>query len=250
MEEYLVPGYRSPEKGEPAYNNYTYPSVDKKLILKILDDVASDFPPLSSVNAEELLRNNVVLYGMGLMTGTEVLESIKHVFPNVPARMEKEVNRLTRIILAAIRVGAKYDMPRLIHDVIRHKLFMSSIEGLHLSADDREIFDVAVHEIDQLMAHDNKALPDVLAELNNVDLGNMETLKELDPAMLGMADKILKGGIDLNSALVDVGIKRQGYGIRLSRFSWAFQKVNVDGFVPIIITIAPMADFESSFGPL
>jgi len=52
-------------------------------------------------------------------------------------------------------------------------------------------------------------------------------------------DKV--GGIDLNPAMLDLQIKRDGNGIPLPAFQQPIQNMKIDGFLPVIINVAPVS---------
>ncbi len=69
-------------------------------------------------------------------------------------------------------------------------------------------------------------------------------LQDEDEAMLNSADKVLKttspGGIALDAAMLDLQIKRDGNGVPLPVSQQPLDKINIQGFVPRIISIQPV----------
>ena len=77
---------------------------------------------------------------------------------------------------------------------------------------------------------------------------------------LTTSDEFTKGGIDLNSALLDLQIKRDGNGVPLPIFNQPPDLLmNIQGFLPVIINVTPVnvplllgladtTDPESDFG--
>lgn len=54
-------------------------------------------------------------------------------------------------------------------------------------------------------------------------------------------DKFTKGGIDLNPELLDLQIKRDGNGIPLPVGQQPIYDMHIEGFLPVIINITPLA---------
>src|SRR6185436_8782849 len=56
------------------------------------------------------------------------------------------------------------------------------------------------------------------------------------------------GGIDLNPALLDLQIKRDGNGIPLPLPQQPLQQMHIEGFVPVIINVTPIANLPVILG--
>ena len=57
-----------------------------------------------------------------------------------------------------------------------------------------------------------------------------------------------KGGINLNSAMLDLQIKRDGNGVPLPVFQQPIGEMRIDGFLPIIIDIIPIVNLPLLLG--
>jgi hypothetical protein len=71
-------------------------------------------------------------------------------------------------------------------------------------------------------------------KVENIDVTNDETRDT--------SGSFTKGGIDLNPALLDLQIKRDGNGVPLLLPQQPIETMRIDGFVPIIINITPISD--------
>jgi flavodoxin len=58
------------------------------------------------------------------------------------------------------------------------------------------------------------------------------------------------GGIDLNPALFQLKIKRDGKGIPLPKQTQPLQSIDIEGFIPVIINVAPVPNLPQSIGIL
>ena len=56
------------------------------------------------------------------------------------------------------------------------------------------------------------------------------------------------GGIDLNPALLDLQIKRDGNGIPLPVNQQPIHNMKIDGFIPIIINVTPISNLPLILG--
>lgn len=62
------------------------------------------------------------------------------------------------------------------------------------------------------------------------------------------ANEMPFGGIDLNSALLDLQIKRDGEGVPLPVNLQDFESMNIQGFMPIIINVTPIPNLPMILG--
>jgi len=56
------------------------------------------------------------------------------------------------------------------------------------------------------------------------------------------------GGIDLNPALLDLQIKRDGNGVPLPLFQQPIETMNIQGFLPVIINVTPVVNLPALLG--
>jgi hypothetical protein len=56
------------------------------------------------------------------------------------------------------------------------------------------------------------------------------------------------GGIDLNPALLDLQIKRDGNGVPLPIPMQPIETMHIDGFLPVIINIVPITNLPTLLG--
>lgn len=74
-------------------------------------------------------------------------------------------------------------------------------------------------------------------------------LKELDETRQNISsDKAQVGGIDLNPALFDLQIKRDGNGVPLAMDLQPVKDMQIEGFIPVIINITPVVDMRALLG--
>jgi malate synthase A/acyl carrier protein len=77
--------------------------------------------------------------------------------------------------------------------------------------------------------------------------GDAAQIAEIEPVAVD-AGPARKGGIDLNSALLDLQIKRDGNGVPLPLPLQPLQNMRIDGFYPVIINITPVANLPLLLG--
>jgi len=86
--------------------------------------------------------------------------------------------------------------------------------------------------------------PDALGETSSPD-----SEKSGDRAMAAaVPEKGPVGGIDLNPALLDMQIKRDGLGVPLPISDQPIENMNIGGFIPIIINVTPVVDLPLIMG--
>ena len=66
--------------------------------------------------------------------------------------------------------------------------------------------------------------------------------------LLGVSGQEEKGGIDLNPALLDLQIKRDGNGIPLPLPMQPIQDMHIEGFLPVIINVTPIVNLPLLLG--
>ncbi|MFT5387480.1 MAG: hypothetical protein ACI9E5_000608 [Candidatus Omnitrophota bacterium] len=84
------------------------------------------------------------------------------------------------------------------------------------------------------------------------ELNPVATLEELGPvsdaAVIERVERV--GGIDLNPKLLDLQIKRDGSGIPLPMNFQPLENMNIEGFLPVIINVTPIANLPLLLGLL
>ncbi|MBI5025043.1 MAG: glucose-6-phosphate isomerase [Candidatus Omnitrophica bacterium] len=66
--------------------------------------------------------------------------------------------------------------------------------------------------------------------------------------LLGVSGQEEKGGIDLNPALLDLQIRRDGNGIPLPLLQQPIEHMRIEGFIPVIINITPVTNLPLLLG--
>lgn len=70
-----------------------------------------------------------------------------------------------------------------------------------------------------------------------------------DPAMVSREERVNNvGGIDLNPALLDLQIKRDGNGIPLPLTDQPLEEMHIEGFIPIILNVTPITNLPLLLG--
>ncbi|MDO8580323.1 MAG: isocitrate lyase/phosphoenolpyruvate mutase family protein, partial [Candidatus Omnitrophota bacterium] len=77
--------------------------------------------------------------------------------------------------------------------------------------------------------------------------GDAAQIAEIEPVAVD-AGPTRRGGIDLNSNLLDLQIKRDGNGVPLPLPLQPLQNMRIDGFYPVIINITPVANLPLLLG--
>ncbi|OGX18454.1 MAG: phosphoglycerate kinase [Omnitrophica WOR_2 bacterium GWC2_45_7] len=141
------------------------------------------------------------------------------------------------------------------------RLFVNSSKGFSIDNSDKVS---VVQAIDMIITgvFESKLpasfVPAVISSIRN--LSGMKAIKDLedfkihlknitinfDPAMVASKDR--QGGINLNPALLDLQIKRDGNGVPLPVSEQPFETMRIEGFVPIIINIAPVTNLPMLLG--
>jgi len=239
---YLVPGFRTPREGEPGYGDYRYPAFDAKVIQRVF----KNFTQILPIFEKEKLQDKMIFYVTGKSTNRDAVASILKVLPE----LNEETDIISSLLYIA-RVSSKYNLPI---GMIEHLFSRKVDEGFYenvkeMSSGEQIAFDFVSREIDQLREVDEVTSPEIFSELKSIDLGDVETLKEVDYAMVATND-FIKGGIDLNPTIVDMSINKQGAGLQLPAFQDSVEEFHIDGFVPIIIDIIPIKNILPMIGLL
>ncbi|MBF0385154.1 MAG: hypothetical protein HQL27_04715, partial [Candidatus Omnitrophica bacterium] len=108
---------------------------------------------------------------------------------------------------------------------------------MNISAEDREFFRVASNW-QEVKPRYLSLLDTYINELEGKD--NMMASQSKKP------DEV--GGINLNPALLDMIIKRDGNGVPLPLTPVEIQNLSVDGFLPVIISVTPITDLPLLLG--
>ncbi|MBF0387114.1 MAG: hypothetical protein HQL20_04575 [Candidatus Omnitrophica bacterium] len=241
--DYLAPGYRRVTREDEAYGKSSYPAVDRLEILRALKELGdSDLLPFMkdlSVNAREA----IVLYAQGLQTAAAVQALI-----NAELMLARpDAPRLIEIALPVVRLWAKYGMRSSINlFILQIYLQDDANETGDVPPEERDLIAVARREFVDLLNNDLPASEQVMARLNTLELGDRNTLREVDAAAgqsLGMAKGMLKGGIDFNAGKMELSGKAVAGEIKFI-LDPALVKMMQDasGIVPVILNIQPLKD--------
>ena len=113
---------------------------------------------------------------------------------------------------------------------------------------------ITENDINQMSNTGQKILAHVILRL----LNSLEKIKDVNLTPVNprtgepekKVDHAMKtpGGINLDPALLDLQIKRDGKGIPLPLSQQTLGNMKIDGFLPVIITIQPMTDLKKLLG--
>ena len=65
---------------------------------------------------------------------------------------------------------------------------------------------------------------------------------------LAIIDKGVKGGIDFNTALLNLVVRKEGTGVQMTVSSSALENLNLGGFEPIITKVGPVQSLQHELG--
>ncbi|MBF0483451.1 MAG: UTP--glucose-1-phosphate uridylyltransferase [Candidatus Omnitrophica bacterium] len=95
----------------------------------------------------------------------------------------------------------------------------------------------------------NSILSDaILDDILHGSLIDETAMDQIDKAALTEPTKRSTGGIDLDSAMMNLEIKRDNNGKPLPAFQQPIFNMNIEGFVPVIINITPVTDLPKLLG--
>ena len=229
-QEYSLPGARIPKEGAASFGNYKYPAIDRKVILKVINDVCELYQ-IKVGALSEVTIEGIIAYAKGNRAAGEVKEIIARENPEAAPILANGG------MLAAIRVWGKYDPRFWVYVFVKHHIFKEKVD---LGAEDQTLFSMMIREVEDLSVHDERVASDILAKLYTVDLGDANTVKEVDSSMAGVVDEELKGGIDLTRDKMSVQVKGAG-GVQFNFDPAMIQQLqNSAGLTPVIIDIRPM----------
>ncbi|MBP9854210.1 MAG: isocitrate lyase/phosphoenolpyruvate mutase family protein [Candidatus Omnitrophica bacterium] len=154
-----------------------------------------------------------------------------------PGARESEHNRihgLFKQIVKQINVEQKDELKK----YIENELAKSWSDGPHYEND--------IPNIEALNKEDHFSRDNM--ESIKKDFLRKTILPELDKAMTGQKPENT-GGIDLNPALLDLQIKRDGSGVPLPMIQQPSDLMkNIEGFIPVIINIVPVSNMPLILG--
>ncbi|GEM_PF-4939721 len=95
-----------------------------------------------------------------------------------------------------------------------------------------------------------RKIDEALEEENNIIKKWYTIITTSSPLQAQTSDKgpVVKGGIDLNPALLDLQIKRDGNGVPLPLPMQPIQDMHIEGFLPVIINIVPITNLPLLLG--
>lgn len=241
--DYLGPGTRSPREGDRSYGNPLYPVFNSKAVqsaLKKMQDVVSPSDSVNVILSLEGSEKEIMAYSAGEKTLAESIEVLKSTFSLSSGSLTQFQELQISTLLRVLRVSAKYVLSTpMIHLVYMrangHDLLEHYREGKEINEETRRIYSMLNNEIAALAHDDRVVASEIVKEWNTLDLGDLQTLQEVDAAMTISEAVFTKGGIDLNPAIVDMDINKQAGGLQFPQWQQVFKEVSVEGFVPFII---------------
>jgi hypothetical protein len=84
-------------------------------------------------------------------------------------------------------------------------------------------------------------------QVNSLEIFD-EQHSALEAEKMSASLPMIPGGIDLNPALLDLQIKRDGNGVPLPLPLQPIENMHIDGFLPVIINIVPIANLPLLLG--
>lgn len=230
-----------------------------------LDELAqqlglSDLQKAQIVSQEiKLSNNNLKPFNQPLSRG----RTYSYTDPSNTANSEQTFDglRITKIKLTEEEKNTSGKTP--IPDVFLGPNAVSTIQGDRIIAELQTSFEnlkVSIQNLDSAQIDKERSESNALAALaivRGADVNEVQKIMKQSDALpkvpaekdsAQMTDKENVGGIDLNPAMIQLKIKRDGNGIPLPIVQQPSGVMNIDGFVPVIINVTPMNNLPLILG--
>ncbi len=235
-----------------AHRTLPLPAKDINLIATAFHNIARAYPLL---NTPPDAVQQFMAYGMGTTSHQNAFQSLLKAMPEQSAGMQ----HIIRQALHVVRITAKYDLsPEAMALLLTTATTNTPVSRSSLLLTDSFDLPTLLNEIKKLMKTESltaSSAPDPLRldgnqrtlkeenGLPTLDLGEPDTLKEVDASMELSETRKTDGGIDLNRNMMALDVKKENAGFQ--KKTGALAADNTGYFIPIITDIFPVKDVMS-----
>ncbi len=195
----------------------------------------------------------------------EALSRLQEQAPKIAEKMESEGREVTpQAVLRELGQGGILEQvrPAVIGELARQETKIAQLVEFTRGLNENEVHGL-VAQMKEVPEAEKTNIENAIRSLRNVSQGArpadlMRTLEIRSPQMLDVfrnrqvrsafeqamaarrTEVATKGGIDLDSLLVDLKVKRDGKGVPLPISKEAVDKIKIDGLYPVVIDVKPV----------